>query len=145
MNEQSRSDPLLADAERLLPAAKLYAISLRESLGVKFPSSRLVALEQWQWVFTIASVFLAASRLANLKVDTRLEGAIMEIVCKDLSEWKPDGLTGFDDCNGLFESEYDRLAALDWEVKFLATDALGIWIVWNLFGHGPKSDEECAR
>ena len=143
MNVEPQSDPLLDDARKLVPAAKLYAISVRESLGAKFPSSLSVGFEQWQWVFTIASVFLAASRLANLEVGEKRESAVMSIVCRDLNEWKPDGLAGFDDCKGLFESEYDSLAASGYEARFLATDSLGIWIVWNLFGHRPTSDEEC--
>jgi len=69
----------------------------------------------------------------------------MEIVAKKLNDWDPDGIRAFEDCKSLFETEYDRLKAsseYQKDNRFLSSDALGIWIVWNLFGRQPQSDEE---
>lgn len=66
----------------------------------------------------------------------------MEIVADDLNRWDPDGIRGFEDCKGLFDREFDRLTAAGHESRFVAADAVGIWIVWNVLGRAPETDEE---
>lgn len=68
----------------------------------------------------------------------------MEVVAESLSQWKPDGIRGFEDCKELFESEFDRQTAAGHESRFVASDAVGKWIVWNVFGRPPATDDECA-
>lgn len=86
---------------------------------------------------------MAATRLNNLRLGDAREEKLMEIVAQRLCEWKPDGIRGFEDCKGLFEKEFDRLNAAGHDPRFLASDAVGKWIVWNVLGRPPETDEEC--
>lgn len=109
----------------------------------KFPFLREVDIKHWDFILTVAGVFMAASRLDNLRlVDARGEN-LMETVAMSLAEWDPDGIRGFDDCKGLFESEYDRLTVAGYEPRFIASDAVGKWIVWNVLGRAPETEAEC--
>ncbi len=99
--------------------------------------------ERWDFALTVAGVFMAASRLNNLRLEDTRDERLMEIVADRLNQWEPDGLRGFEDCKGLFEQEFDRLTVAGHEPRFVAADAVGIWIVWNAFGHSPQTDEEC--
>ncbi len=67
----------------------------------------------------------------------------MDIVAARLNDWKPDGVRGFEDCKRVFEAEHDRLTAVGSEPQFVASDALGIWIVGNILGHAPETSDEC--
>jgi hypothetical protein len=67
----------------------------------------------------------------------------MRIVADDLNQWQPDGIRGFENCKGLFEREFHRLTAAGHESRFVAADAVGIWIVLNVLSRAPKTDEEC--
>ena len=59
-----------------------------------------------------------------------------------LEQWEPDAIDGFEDCKILFESEYDRLTKARHEPKFVASDAVGKWIFWNIIGHPPQTNED---
>jgi hypothetical protein len=86
---------------------------------------------------------MGASRLNNLGVSEAREDKLMEIVAGYLNEWNRDGIRGFEDCKGLFESEFDRLTQAGHDPKFVASDSVGNWIVWNILGRAPQSDDEC--
>ncbi len=144
MNQTDEKDPLIEQAERLVRAATIQAVGIFVPLLDKYPSLRAVNAEQWDFIVTVAGIFMAASRLHNLGLAEPREEKLMEIVSKRLDEWKPDGTHAFEDCKGLFESKYDLLAAAGHDQRFLASDSVGTWIVWNIFGHAPNTDEECA-
>lgn len=136
-------DPLLDRAGNLVQAAHINAIGMLTPLLERFPILERVDIEQWDFVLTVAGVFMATSRLNNLKLGDSHEERLMEIVADSLTRWKPDGICAFEDCKGLFEEEYDRLTAVRHEPLFVSADAVGIWIVWNVLGRSPQSDEEC--
>lgn len=138
-----RDDPLLEQARGLVQAAHINAVGMFTPLLDRFPSLREVDTEQWDFVLTVAGVFMAASRLNNLKLGDAREERLMEVVAGDLNRWKADGIRGFEDCKGLFEREFDRLTAAGHESQFIAADAVGIWIVWNILGRAPETDQEC--
>ena len=85
---------------------------------------------------------MAATRLNNLRLGDIREDKLMNVVSKRLNEWMPDGIHCFDDCKGFFEAEFDRLNATGYEPRFVASDAVGLWIAWNLLGRSPKTEEE---
>jgi hypothetical protein len=66
----------------------------------------------------------------------------MKLVAEDMDQWKPDGIDGFEDCKRLFESEFDRLETTGQAPDFLASDALGMWIVLNVLKRQSQTDEE---
>lgn len=140
---QSKPDPLQKQAERLLFAAQVNATTMFVPLLDKFPFLREVKVEHWDFIVTVAGVFIAASRLNALSVGDEREEKLMETVAQHLKKWSGDGLRAFEDCKCLYETEYDRMAAAGHELQFLASDAVGKWIVWNVFGRAPNDQDEC--
>lgn len=86
---------------------------------------------------------MASSRLNDLRIGDSREERLMETVAESLVEWNSDGIRAFEDCKGLFETEYDRLAAAGHKPRFLAADAVGKWIAWNILGRVPQTQDEC--
>ena len=138
-----KPDPLLDRAATLVQAAQVNAVGTFTPLLDRFPILRQVETEHWDFILTVAGVFMAATRLNNLRLGDAREEKLMELVAQHLNEWKPDGIRGFEDCKGLFEKEFDRLNAADHDPRFVASDAVGKWIVWNVLGRPPETDEEC--
>ena len=138
-----KEDPLRKQAATLVPAAKINATSMFVPLLDEFPFLREADVEHWDFILTVAGVFMGASRLNNLRLGDAREESLMKIVADSLVEWNSDGIRGFEDCKRLFETEYDRLTAAGHEPRFIASDALGKWIVWNVLGRAPASQDEC--
>lgn len=137
-----KPDTLLDRAATLVQAAQVNAVGMFTPLLDDFPILRQVETEHWDFVLTVAGVFMAATRLNNLRLGDAREEKLMEVVAEHLDEWKPDGMRGFEDCKGLFEKECDRLNAAGHEPRFVASDAVGKWIVWNVLGRPPETEEE---
>lgn len=140
-----KPDPLLKSAENLIDAANIMGISSYTQFATDLPIINEINTEQWDWVFTIAGVFAAATRLNALDFERSRKEKILEIISRKLAAWKPDGLAGFEDCKAFFERTYDGLATMDAyesDSRFLASDSLGSWMAWNLLGRAPKSEDE---
>lgn len=140
-----KPDPLLRSAEGLVGAANVIGVTSYTQFGGELQIIYKIDTEQWDWVFTIAGVFIAATRLNNLDVESSRQEKILEVVAKKLAAWKPDGLAGFEDCKAFFERTYDGLATLDEyrrDPQLLASDSIGAWMAWNLLGHAPESEDE---
>jgi hypothetical protein len=138
-----KENPLRKRAATLVTAVEINAASMFVPLLDKFPFVQEADVKHWDFILTVAGVFLAASRLSNLRLGDAREESLMETVAKSLAEWDPDGIRRFDDCKCLFESEYDRLTAAGHEPRFIASDAVGKWIVWNVLGRAPETEDEC--
>jgi len=139
-----KDDPLRDNAERLVPSANVYAISLFIPTLDQFPWLRKVEPGQWDFVVTIASVFMAATRLQNLKIGDVRQQELMNIVARGLVHWDPNnGIRGFEDCKAMFERTFDGLTNdAQHEPRFIASDSVGLWTVWNLLGRTPEAEEE---
>jgi hypothetical protein len=141
----NRQNALSEKAEKLVYTANAFAVSLFVPTLDKFSILSEIDTKNWDFIVTVASVFIASNRLRQLKLDNKQEEYLMDLVARSLNEWDPDGIGAFNDCKNLFEKEYYQLAASSGyqkDNKFLAADALGIWIVWNLFQRQPKSSDE---
>lgn len=138
-----KQDPLLERAETLVQAAQANAVTMFTPLLDRFPILKQVDAEHFDFILTVASVFMAATRLNNLRLDDARQETLMELVTSRLEQWKPDGIRGFEDCKELFESEFDQLTRAGHEPDFVASDAVGKWIVWNIFGQPPQTNEDC--
>ncbi len=141
-NPEEVADPLMELADSLVQASRLNAAGMFCSITGRFPVLADVDTEQWDFVLTVAGIFMAATRLNNLSLGDDREEHLMDVVSDRLDQWNPDGRRGFDDCKDLFETEFDRLSRGGHEPQFLASDAVGTWIVLNVFGHGPQADVE---
>lgn len=140
-----KPDPLLRMAEELIDAANVLGISSYTQFADQLQIIRKFDTEQWDWVFTISGVFIAATRLNTLDLESSRKEKILEIAAQKLAAWKPDGLAGFEDCKAFFERTYDGLAIMDEyrrDPQFLSSDAIGAWMAWNLLGHAPESEDE---
>jgi len=138
-----KKDLMLEGAEKLVDAANINAVGMFTPLLDKFSVLKEADVEHWDFILTVAGVFMAATRLTGLGLKGDREEKLMEVVVGRLDQWKPDGISGFEDCKGLFESEFDRLTEAGHEPQFVASDAVGKWIVWNVLGRAPQTDEEC--
>jgi len=141
-SKNSQPDPLLERAQNLVQAAQINAVSMFTSLLDRFPILREVDVEHSDFILTVASVFIAATRLNNLHLGDEREERLLEVVAERLDQWKPDGTRGFEDCKELFEREFDQLTEAEGEPRFVSSDALGKWIIWNILGRPPQTDEE---
>jgi hypothetical protein len=102
-----------------------------------------VIVPSWDFFVTVAGVFIAATRLENLQLSDNRKQELMEIVARGLADWSPDnGIRGFEDCKAMFERNFDALTRIQHEPRFIASDAVGMWIVWNLFGRPTGTEEE---
>ena len=141
----------------LLGAAQINAVAAVGTLVKRFPimapsgddGGSVLDDENWDFVLTVAGVLIALRRLENLQaamgkraLEDYLIEKIYSLLSRDMNEWKPDGIEAFADCKRLWESEVDRLEAAGQGPEFLASDALGAWIVLNGLKHEPETDEE---
>jgi len=140
---KAKQDPLQKQAENLVSAARVNATNMFVPLLDKFPFLREADVEQFDFIVTVAGVFMASSILNCLKMDDAREERLMEIVAESLVKWNPDGIRAFEDCKELYETEYDNLAATGHDPQFLSSDAVGKWIVWNVLGRAFQAQDEC--
>ena len=138
-----KQDPLIERAETLVDTAHVNSIGMFATLREQFSVLHEVDADHWDFILTVASVFMAATRLNNLALGNVYEEKLMEIVSERLDQWNPDAIRVFEDCKGFFENEFDLLTEAGHETKFVASDAVGKWIIWNVLGQSPQTDEEC--
>jgi hypothetical protein len=138
-----KKDLLLKKASNLVQAANINAVGSFTPLLDRFPVLREADVDHWDFILTVAGVFMAATRLNNLRLGDAHEERLMKVVAERLDQWNPDGIRGFEDCKGLFDSEFDQLTMAGHDPRFVASDAVGKWIVWNVLGRPPQTDEEC--
>jgi hypothetical protein len=67
-----KNDPLRGKAARLVSSAKANAVTIFLPMLDQHPLLRKVNPEQWDFLLTIAGVFMAATRLQNLQLSVRL-------------------------------------------------------------------------
>jgi hypothetical protein len=134
-------DPLLRQADTLVQAAETYAIGTFTPLLKKFSFLREVDKKHWDFILTIAGVFIAVTRLGNLGLGENRQRKLMGKVGVKLTQWNPtNGRSYFEDCASFYERAFDALTRAGGE--FVASDALGSWVVWNVLGRPPHSEEE---
>jgi hypothetical protein len=107
------------------------------------PLLKKVNPEQWNFLLTIAGVFMAATRLQDLQLGDDRKQALMDVVARDLADLSPkNGIRCFEDCKAMFEGNFHTLTSIQHEPRFIASDAIGMWIVWNLLQRPPDAEEE---
>jgi len=107
------------------------------------PLLKKVNPARWDFVLTIAGVFMAPTRLQSLQLRDDRKQELMDVVARGLDQWSPkDGTRGFEDCKAMFERNFDALTSIQHEPRFIASDAIGMWIVRNLLQRPPEGQEE---
>jgi hypothetical protein len=140
---RGKDDPLRGQAERLVSSASVSAVTMFLPMLDQHPLLKRVNPEQWDFLLTIAGVFMAATRLQNLHLRDDRQRELMEAVAHGLTDWNPEnGIRGFEDRKAMFERTFDALTGIQHEPRFIASDSIGSWIVWNLLGRPPEAEEE---
>ena len=138
-----QGDPLLRQADTLVQAAETYAIGTFTPLLKKFSFLREVDKNHWDFILTIAGVFFAVTRLGNLRLDENRQRKLMGKVGAKLIQRHPsNGRHGFEDCAAFYERSLNAFASEGDDPRFVASDPLGFWVVWNVLGRPPESEEE---
>lgn len=133
---------LVERAKLLVPACKIIAVEAITPLSEKFQFLETIDREHWDFILTIAGVFLATTGLEQIGLTDKQKQPLLDEIAQCVDEWQRDGLRAFEDCKALFEKEFDFLTAQRHPQRFIGSDALGLWIVWNVLGHQPENEEE---
>jgi hypothetical protein len=137
-------DSLTKQADTLVSAAHIQAVGSYTPLADRFRILRTANVDSWDFIVTIACIFVAAKRLGDLNIAPERRESLRASIARHLTRWAPDGVVALEDCKRLFDAEYDRLTSLGHDPRYVASDAIGMWAVWNIFGHQPATDEEAA-
>ena len=88
---------------------------------------------------------MAVSQLNHENIPEQGKDAILDAVTSAGIEIYPDSTEACEDCRDFVDRTYDGLAKekeYKDNPKFLFSDSLGSWVVWNLFGHAPSNEGE---
>jgi hypothetical protein len=146
--EQFRHKTKFDSTERarlLVQAAQTYAVSSSVSFLDEFPSLRNVETKWWDTVLTTAAVFVAVSRLDQEALAEQARNDLLDIVTQEAVRFDPHAVDAVDDCRDFVDRTYDGLTSdpsYAADRKFLFSDSLGCWIVWNLVEHAPTTEDE---
>jgi hypothetical protein len=111
----------------------------------KYPIVKQIKPEHWDFVLTIAGIFVAVSQLNHENISDQDKDEILNSVTKAAIEIYPDSIDVCEDCRNFVDRTYDGLAkAKEYRdnPQFLFSDCIGSWVVWNLFGHSPSNEDE---
>jgi hypothetical protein len=133
-------DPLLNQADTLVSVAEINADSAFTSLLKKFSFLQEVDEKRWDLILTIAGVFVAVDQLVNLGLSENRQRKLMGKVGAKLIQRHPsNGRRGFEDCAAFYERSLNTLASEGDNPRFVASDPIGFWVVWNVLGR-PRSN-----
>ena len=136
-------DPLLKQADTLVHVAEINANSAFTPLLKKFSFLREVDAKHWDFILTIAGVFVAVDQLVNLGLSENRQRKLMGKVGAKLIQRHPsNGRHGFEDCAAFYERSLNAFASEGDDPQFVASDPVGFWVVWNVLGRPPESEEE---
>ena len=134
---------MLWKADNLVQVAETNAVAMFEPLLKKFSFLREVDVRRWNFVLTIAGVFIAVTRLVELGLRGNRQRKLMRKVGAKLTQRNPtNGRRAFEDCASFYERAFNELMSLGDEPPFVGVDALGSWIVWNVLGRPAHSEKE---
>ncbi|MFQ5903563.1 MAG: hypothetical protein ACE5JO_07730 [Candidatus Binatia bacterium] len=143
--QRSRSADVGSQAKRLVAASQILATDSYTDVAKRFDLVHDVPTDRWDFILTIAGVFIAVSRLEETSLSDSQKHELSEVVATDLTKWDSKAVAAFEDCREFFNRTYDGSASespYKDDPTYLATDALGSWIVWNLFDHAPEATQE---
>jgi hypothetical protein len=130
----------LDDADKLPAAARMLAVSSYGRFCDEYPLLREVSPDHWDFVLTIAGIFVAVSKLSHDDTPETVKDTILTTVTNAALEVYPDCLEASENCADFVDRTYDGLSESQEYLErpeFLFSDSLGAWMVWNLVGHSP--------
>ena len=140
-----RTEPLRERAERLVSTANMIGVGCYVPYAKEYTIVYEVDTEHWDWVFTVACVFVAGTELGALPISVARKISLANIVSGNLGQWKSDSLRAYADCADMFHKSCTGMQDLDHykeNPQCVACDGLGRWMFWNLFKRGPADADE---
>lgn len=136
---------LIESGEKLASAAKALAISSYADFQDEYPIIEQIKTEHWDFILTIAGIFVAVSQLNHENISEQDKDSLLDSVTNSAIEIYPSSIDACEDCRIFVDRTYDGLAKEKYyqsNSKFLFSDSLGSWVVWNLFGHAASNEDE---
>ena len=140
-----KDDPLERDAALLVGAANTIATGMFGRLEDEFPfiphDER--ALRYWDFIITIAGVFIALTGLRTLNLNEKRRLKLEKKVAAHLVQLYPTiARPAFEKCKSFFDKSYYVLLDAGYEPQLVASDAIGGWIVFEILNRAPETDQE---
>ena len=138
-------DGLQTQAENLVAVAQIKATTSYTSVGELFDLVYTIPTNRWNFVLTVAGVFIAATRANQIGLPGGRVDSMTEIVARNLDSWRPQGIAAFEDCKAFFDRTFDALKkdpSYQHQPELIGSDAIGSWIVWNLVEYALESEQE---
>ena len=130
-------------ADELVGSARIAANNTVGSLIRRYAILADYDRGQLDLFVTVAAVFLAVRALRAEQISGDEEAQLIRAVARNLSGWNSQALDGFDDCKDFYDRTATVLAeASGGDPRYASGDAVGSWIVWNILGRAPSSNEE---
>jgi hypothetical protein len=123
----------------------VFATSSYTTVTNRFPNVCDIDLKHWNSILTIGGVFVGVSQLNHESLSQHTKDSILDIVSAAVTAWQTDGSNAIEDCRQFVDDTYERFESLPEykrDPQFLFSDSLGSWVVWNLFGHAPSTEDE---
>jgi hypothetical protein len=141
-----KRDPLESNADSLVGAVNTLAISMFPKFIDEFPfiPNDKHGQEYWDFVVSIAGVFIALMGLRNLSLNEKRRLKLEKRVAACLVRLYPAiARPAFEKCKSFFDETpyYDRLNA-GYEPQLVASDTIGGWVVWEILGHPAETEQE---
>src|SRR5262245_32271988 len=128
-----KRDPLKRDAALLVGTANTLAIDMFAKFIDEFPFIPHDERGQryWDFVVTIAGVFLALIRLRTVNLNEKRRLKLEKKVAARLVQLYPrSARPAFEKCKSFFDKTYYDLLDAGYEPQLVASDAIGGWVVW---------------
>jgi len=138
-------DPLEQDAASLVGEANTLAISTFLEFIDEFPFIPQDERGQkyWDFIVTIAAVFLALTRLRTLNLDEKRRLKLEKKVAESLVQRYPrSARPAFENCKSYFDKTYYDLLDAGYEAQLVAADTIGGWVVWGILRHPAETEQE---
>lgn len=123
-------------AANLVGIARATVPSYHLDLAQRFPVLSPVYEGDWMFFTTVAAVW-SASATINIYIPDNQQSEVRAYISRDLAEWHPGAVRAIHDLTVFIAN-----GAEDEPQPSYLPAAVGLWIVWNLFGREP-SDSEC--
>jgi len=140
-----KRDRLERDAALLVGAANTLAIGafVKISNEFRFIPQDEQSVRYWDFAVTIAGVFFALIRLRTLNLNEKRRLKLEKKVAVCLVQLYPRGARpAFENCKSFFDQAYYGLLGADHDPQLIASDAIRMWVVWEILSHRAETDHE---
>ena len=128
-----------------MPAARAWAVTGYTVVASRFSSVEAVESDWWDFILSVGGIFVAVYQVNHGPLSGDLKQAARDAVTEIAVQWHPKAVDAVADCTQFVGRTYAGLQALpeySTHPEFSFSDSLGSWLVWNLFGHAPESDQQ---